>query len=59
MDLIYRAVEKIVFSGVNGKILIIPLIILLYLVYVQALEFIYITKKIYREERQANERRNY
>lgn len=55
MDLICKVVEMIVFSGIDGKILILSLIFLLYVVYVQALEFVYITKKIYREERQANE----
>lgn len=50
MDLICRIVEKIVFSGINGKILILPLIFLLWFGIGQAKDFIYVAKKILKEE---------
>lgn len=45
-----KLIEKIVFSGVNGTILIIPLIILIYVTFGQVQEFITIAKK-YGERR--------
>lgn len=42
-------VSRIVFSGVNGTILIIPLTILLYITFGQVKEFITIAKEVWRE----------
>lgn len=44
-----KLIEKIVFSGANGTILIIPLIILIYVAFGQVEEFISIAKEIWRE----------
>lgn len=52
MDLICRAVEKIVFSNVNGTILI-PVIIALIPFFVgQAKDCIRVVKQVLREERE-------
>lgn len=42
-------VSWIVFSGINGTILIIPLIILIYVAFGQVKEFISMAKEIFRE----------
>ncbi len=42
-------VSRIVFSGVNGTILIIPLTILLYITFGQVQEFVSMAKEIWRE----------
>lgn len=45
---IMNLVSKIVFSGINGKSLIIPIIFLLYLMLGQAKEVIEVSKEILR-----------
>lgn len=53
INLICQGVEIIAFSGINGKILIPLLIILLWVAVGQAEEFIEITKQIFKEEEKA------
>ena len=43
-------IEKIVFSGANGRILIIPLILLIYVVVGQVVEFVGMAREIFKEE---------
>lgn len=58
MDLICRAVEKIVFSNVNGTILI-PVIIALIPFFVgQAKDCIRVVKQVLREEREVTSKWN-
>ncbi|WP_312906814.1 hypothetical protein [Tissierella praeacuta] len=49
-NLLCKAVEKIVFSGVNGTILIIPMGILLYIMCGQVKEFVRVTKDILKDD---------
>lgn len=44
-----KLIEKIAFSGANGKVLIVPLIILLYMTFGQVQEFVSMAKEIWRE----------
>lgn len=53
LNLICQGVERIVFSGINGKILIPLLIILLWVAVGQVEEFIEITEQIFKEEEKA------
>jgi len=50
INLICQGVERIVFSGINGKALIPLLIILLWVAVGQVEEFIETTKQIFKEE---------
>ena len=50
LDLVAKTVERIVFSGVNGKVLIIPLIILIYVMARQAREFTSMVREIVKGE---------
>lgn len=50
LDAIAKVVEKIVLSGVDGRILIIPLLILLYAIIGQAKEAISMANEVFREE---------
>lgn len=43
-----RLVEKIVFSGANGRILIIPLLVLMYVVLGQAKDVVKEIRKVWR-----------
>ena len=54
LNLLCREVEKIVFSGVNGTILILPLFILLWFMWGQAKDCIEITKRVLEEDRVAS-----
>ena len=47
-------VEKIVFSGMNGTTLILPLFILLWFMWGQAKDCIEITKRVLEEDRVAS-----
>lgn len=49
-DLVVKTVERIVFSGVNGTVLIIPLIILIYVAVGQAREFTSMAREIFKGE---------
>lgn len=44
-----RLVERIVFSGVDGRILIVPLLVLIYVAVGQVGEFINMAKDIFNE----------
>lgn len=44
-----RLVERIVFSGVDGRILIVPLLILIYVAVGQIMEFVDMAKDIFNE----------
>ena len=46
ISLLCKVIEKIVFSGVDGTILIIPIIILLRVIYGQVLETIELFKEV-------------
>lgn len=56
LNLICRTVEKIVFSGVNGTILILPIIFLLWITWGQAKDCIRVIKKVWEEDRVASKR---
>ncbi|MBU5311875.1 hypothetical protein KQI38_07520 [Tissierella carlieri] len=49
LNLICKAVEKIVFSGIDGTILILPLVLLLSVLLGQAKDCIGVVRKIMRE----------
>ena len=51
LNLLCSGVEKIVFSNVDGTILILPVIFLLWIMWGQAKDCIRITKRISREEK--------
>lgn len=50
MHLLCKVVEKIVFSGVDGTILILPLMFLIYVIVGQAKDCIGVVRNILREE---------
>lgn len=50
LDAICDMVAKIVFSGVDGKILVVPLIILIWVMIGQAKDFNYVYKEAMKEE---------
>lgn len=50
MHALCKLVEKIVFSGVDGTILILPLLVLIYVIVGQAKDCIRMTREIFREE---------
>lgn len=53
MELICRAVEKVVSTGVDGTILILPFLVLLYVFVGQAKDCVRVIGKILREESKA------
>lgn len=50
MNLICRTVEKIVLSGADGTILILPLMLLVYVIVGQAKDCVGVVKRVWREE---------
>lgn len=50
MNLLYRAVEKIVFSGIDGTILILPLFALIWFMIGQAKDCAKVIRRVWREE---------
>lgn len=50
LNAICDIIAKIVFSGVDGKILVVPLIILIWVMVGQAKEFNYVYKEVMKEE---------
>lgn len=49
LNLLCNLIEKIVLSGVDGTILIIPMGILLWIMYGQAKDFVKVARRILRE----------
>lgn len=45
-----RLVERIAFSGVDGRVLIIPLAVLIYVAVGQVIEFVEMAKEIFNEQ---------
>lgn len=54
LNLLSRAIEKIVFSGMNGTTLILPLFILLWVMWGQAKDCIETIKRVWKEEKVAS-----
>lgn len=56
LNLLIKLIEKIVFSGVNGTILILPIIILLWFMFGQAKDCIKVVRKVWEEEKVTSNR---